>query len=142
MGNVTRVRYYVPGQGMMLEDGNAHPGVDARDVPQMRKMQQGKSFRVIRTPRAVAPPPKPLPQPKRPTDTEAWDPAVMESPKSVPRAKQRFRGSAEAVKMMTLKELKAVEIRPDTAESLMRVEMSRKKPRKTVIAYLEKVAGA
>lgn len=142
MGNVTRVRYHVPGQGMLLEDGNGRPGVDGRDVPMLRAMQQGKSFRVIQPPKAAAPPPKPVLQPARPITSPAWDEGVMESPESVPRAKQRFRGTAEAVKTMTLRELKAVEIRADTAQTLLHVEMSRKKPRKTVIAYLRKVANA
>jgi hypothetical protein len=120
----------------MLENENGRPGVDPRDVQVLLRMQQGRSFKVIQTPKAAPPPPpKPKPAPARPQDSPAWSESVMESPVPEPEPEIAF-----DISDWTLKTVKTIMIAPDLLPELIEKEKAGKN-RKGMIKYLQKVAS-
>jgi len=84
-GQISRVRYHVPGKGMLVEDTNGRPGVAVGDVPFLLRLNQGRDFRRLPPTPPIAPPPPP-PPPKSEPEREAEPEPELEEPKITPKA--------------------------------------------------------
>ena len=85
---ISRTKYRVPGQGhLLVVDTTGVQGVYPQDVAWLRSAAQGRDFQVVEEPKpAPALAPEPI-APVAAADSEAWNPAIMESPVDVPASK-------------------------------------------------------
>jgi len=134
-GQVSRVRYHVPGRGEILTDQDRRGGVDPRDVQALVTMNRSRDFKKLDVPKP-APPPKPRPKPAQPKNvtpatSEAWQPDIMVG---APGADVPDPSS------MTVKEVKALDgqLTRVQAIAMLRLEVNGK-ARKGITRLLEAI---
>ncbi len=132
VGQTSRVRYHIMGQGEFLADDRGRVGVDRRDVQAFTSMNRGRNFKVVHPPAPAAP--KPVAQ-AVPEKSEAWEPVAMEEQRVTVSVPQPGPGD------LTLKQLRA--LKNLTAKDALRMlgEERGNRNRVGAIRFLEKVAG-